>query len=99
MAYHLFREHADVDLVVDAAVGLEDHVSSGLHELVGAVAQEEVAQQHLLALLQSLLRSVEVERDVESLQELRQSRRGPTQTEPNRTRTSTVHQAQENTVK
>lgn len=32
---------------MDAAVRLEDEVSSGLHELVRTVAQEEVAQQHL----------------------------------------------------
>lgn len=41
--YHFVREHADIDLVVYAAVCLEDEVAGGLHELVGTVAQEEVA--------------------------------------------------------
>lgn len=45
--YHLLGKHADVDLVVYAAVGLEDEVAGRLHELVGTVAEEEVAQQHL----------------------------------------------------
>lgn len=45
--HHLVGEHADIDLVVDAAVGLEDEVAGRLHELFGTVAKEEVAQQHL----------------------------------------------------
>lgn len=45
--YHLRRQHADIDLVVYATVSLEDEVPRSLHELVGAVAQEEVTRQHL----------------------------------------------------
>lgn len=47
IAYHFIGEHADVDLVMDAAVRLEDEVSGCLHELVRAVAQEEVALEYL----------------------------------------------------
>lgn len=45
--HHLLREHLDVDLVVDAAVRLEYQVSGCLHKLVGAIAQEEIAEQYL----------------------------------------------------
>lgn len=43
-SYHLLRQHADVDLVVYAAVGLENEVAGGLHKLVGTIAEEEVRE-------------------------------------------------------
>jgi len=47
MAHQLGGEAPDVDLLVNAAVRLEDEEARGLNELVGAVAQEVVRLEHL----------------------------------------------------
>lgn len=43
----LLGQHGDIDLLVDAAVRLEDAQASVFHEFVAAGAEEEVILEHL----------------------------------------------------
>lgn len=66
----LLSQHANVDDLVDAAVGLKDEEACVLDKLVSAGDEEEVVRQNSLALAQLLLCALKVKVDVEALDEL-----------------------------
>lgn len=68
----LGRQVTDVHTAKDLAVGLADQVARGVDEGVGGAGKEEVSAADLFGCVQGFARSVEVVRDVEGGDELRE---------------------------